>query len=269
MLRLLTLGLQHLESWYNCLAANTGLSDHHVELQCFFPSEQRVEDIIAEAAPNQHSRFSCRQSIVDSIKDLATSRRQPWEGPGRSGGRPPVNVGDRKEGHCWKSSCWKAQPSSQILHRLTASPDTASICLTLLSNTTSQDKLQELAHSWYSILTSSNGYLMLKMKSSPDQTSGMHGTPTDTIRCGKHMRGVRVAHWGTRWTINGISPKTAPAALQLDELPGCLCAVEAQLYSPSAEASFSTEYSRPNYNRASWRFIHSCYYNIKHNRLNA
>lgn len=127
VLRLVTSGLQCLESMYS--TANAGSPYYHVELQCFLPSRERVEDIQAKAAPNQHSKFSCTQSAINSNRDRLISKAEPSGGPWRSGGRAPVNVGCTMEVHCWPPDCWKAQTSSQILHRLTASPDSASICL--------------------------------------------------------------------------------------------------------------------------------------------
>ena len=65
MLKLLTLGLQCLESRYKYSAANTGSPDHYAELVCVFREENFMEHIKAEAATAQCFRFGCRQFAQD------------------------------------------------------------------------------------------------------------------------------------------------------------------------------------------------------------
>lgn len=236
---------------YSCSAANTGSPDHHAELHCIFPSGHRMEAIKAETATTQHSRFSCKQYATDDVgPELRQLLWEPW---GVAGHSKPV-----------QSSCQKEQTSGHILHRLTASPDSASACLTLSSSdTASHNKLQELAHNWYSILTSTDGFLVLRMKMTPDPSHGVHGTPSITPR----YHELRVLHWGQEWTINGNSHKTAPASLVLGVLPSSLCAVEAQLYSTTSTGScFLTKFNclDPGMNRNAWKILHVLSYN---NRL--
>lgn len=212
MLRLLTLGLQCLESRYNCSAANTGSTDHYAELMCVFRKEEVMEHIKAEAATAQCFRFGCRQFASD-VYTKHTMRQILHE--------PALTVADRMEGQYWlgQSSCWKAQTSSQILHRLTASTGSAAVWLTLMSSSTaSQNKLQELAHLWLSYLTSNTGWLVVIMEKSFD-----HYVP-DAAKYDQ----LTVAHVDSKWTINEILQKTAPATLDLDHLPCGSCGTAVQ-----------------------------------------
>lgn len=191
-LQFLTWALQYLE----CSPSVIGYPDHTAMLQCFFPEQQIMEDIEAPA-PVWGFKFGCRQRILTNNAGIASNGAEHWH----------------------------AQSACQILHRITASPDSASVHLILATNSGSnQNRVSELAQIWFSSLVSNKGYLLFEMER--------------TARgCVREQDDITVVHWGSEWTINGAVCKTTTPVLDFAHMPGTVCKVIAQLYSAN-----STEY---------------------------
>lgn len=117
--------------------------------------------------------------------------------------------------------------------------------------------MRELANIWYSFLVSNNGFLRLKVNkpagppsswykevdwyTEVDRSSPLRDQNVDCFYAGD-TEWLRVAHWGTEWRINGISHEIAPPSLILDNSPGSVYRIEAQLYSANSTWSPGFEF---------------------------
>ena len=193
-LQLLTLGLQYLENIKKCPPVHTGSSSS---------SDQGAE--LQCFSPDDKRMEGIKAGTPSSQHFKFRSRQLTF---------------DTYEGS-WPNH-WHAQTSCQILHRLTASPDLTFVRLKLSSTSiTNQTRLQELARTWFSSLVSNKGFLRLQMTVS----AAGYVMKQDELK---------VVHWNSQWTIDGVPCRTAPPILDFDNMPSSVSKVEAQLYSANS-----------------------------------
>ena len=203
-LQFLTWALHYLD----CSPSVTGYPDHIAMLQCCSPEQQIVGDIQAAAPNSLHFKFGCRQRILTNNEGIVRNGAKHWH----------------------PQSAW------QILHRLTASPESTSVRLRLSTCPgLSQNRVSELAQIWFSFLVNNKGFLLLSMKK---ETRGQPGVSQGSARGPfQEQDAITIVHLGSEWTMNGALCKTAPPVLDLDIMPGSVCEVAAQLHSANSNKS--------------------------------